>query len=130
MTQARSQVPDGGIQCGYNNSGSTIAGKLAVQRLGAGADQVQLPAAITSPTYGITMHDIPTGTRGDLQVAGLAIATSGAAITAGAELEAMTTGKVRTRTTGACIGVANTTVSGADLDVEVRLSLPSAADGT
>lgn len=130
MTQARSQVPDGGITAGYNNSGSTIAAKLGVRRNGAGADQIALAGAIGNPCIGVTMHDIPTDTRGDVQTKGLAICTSAAAITAGAALEFAASGKVQTRTTGAQCGVANTTVAAGDLDVEVWLSLPSAADGT
>lgn len=81
---------------GFNDTGSTIAKFLAV----AGCySSIVLPAAVSSPIYGITTDAIADQAYGDIQYAGVAIGTAGEAwtlsdIEAGLRLYAGTDGKL------------------------------------
>lgn len=125
MSQARQQIPDGAIIQGNNQTGADIPVALFVQRLGAAADQIQLPVDHTKTIYGLTNELIKNGYMGDLQTRGLGIATSAGVITAGDDVEALASGKCQTRTGGGVyVGTANTTTSATDQPVEVMLNLP------
>jgi len=81
-----------------------------------------LPAA-GGEVGGVVMWDVAAGAKaGVLRGAGTILPlTSGAAVTAGNEVQVDAAGKVVPFTTGRKVGKAHSTVAGADLDVVVEL---------
>jgi hypothetical protein len=80
----------------YNGTGSDIAANLVVMKDASVASGVKLPAAADSAIEGVTLRAIPTGTWGDIVVAGGSTVplTYGGAITRGLRLMPTTAGKV------------------------------------
>lgn len=127
MGQLREIVPDGSRVTAYNNSGSTIARGLGVRRSGAGDDQCALLAAATNPAWGVTVGDIPTGTRGTIQNKGRVIAVCSAAISVGAAVECGTDGKFVPHSSGTKWGIALTATTNTGDEFELDLSAAATA---
>lgn len=72
---------------------------------------------------GVAAHDIASGSLGPLHTQpGIVVpVTSGAAITAGAEVQADASGKAIPLAAGKSLGVNLATVAGADVDAEIKL---------
>lgn len=121
---------------GFNDTGSTIAKFLAV--IGC-YSSVLLPAAVSSPVYGITTDAIADQAYGDIQYSGVAIGTAGEAwslsdIEGGLRLYAGTDGKLyKFDAAGgvnqAVCGLPMTASSGADDTVEILLGVGGIGQG-
>jgi hypothetical protein len=87
------------------------------------------PPAAGGPVGGVAMYDCAINTRGGvLRGAGTMLAvTSGAAVSAGNELQVDATGAVIPYSSGRKVGIAHSTVGGAGLDVVVELYATPAA---
>lgn len=72
---------------------------------------------------GVSKYDAPINGMCGVARGGIVPVTSGAAITAGAEVQADANGKAITLAAGKSLGVAMSGVGGADLDVEVALNV-------
>lgn len=87
------------------------SGNFRVAQCGAGVKAI-----------GVAAYDQASGATVPVKAGGKIVpVTSGAAITAGAEVESNAAGKAITLATGKACGQAYSTVAGADLDVYVRL---------
>lgn len=87
----------------YNGSGSAIGAYLGVR---GSPTNIALPSGVTSPVFGFTARDIPSAERGDVQYAGVAVATAAeawdaAALLVGVRLYVDTAGKVAVWDAGA-----------------------------
>lgn len=122
MAEPTSIVPDKGIRPGYNETGVTIAKNLfVVETAGSAPDSIALGAA-GARTKGVTMEEILDEERGDVQTEGQAIVTAGAAITRGAEVATLATGKARVAITGDIVAGVARSAAAADGDLfEVEL---------
>jgi hypothetical protein len=127
MAQPTTIVGAEDIRPGYNGTGSTIGKYLAVQKAATTPDAISLAAA-GARIYGITMNDVLDTGRGDVQIAGQAIATAGAAVIVDAALMATgTAGKLITCTGGNQVVAYARSAAGADGDLfEVELAKFSA----
>lgn len=96
---------------------ATITGGQVVEVSG---DRTVAPGtAASTKAIGTAAHDAASGESLVVHIAGAVdTATSAAAITAGAEVEAAASGKLQTATTGRVLGVALTAAGGADVVVE------------
>lgn len=109
-----------------NDSGSTIAGKRCVQIVGVHANgniQVKLADA-GEKIDGVLKWDLVDdngATKGAIHSEGYLPIHSGAAVTAGAEVEVDATGRVIDLATGVAIGRACNAAGAAAADVIVRL---------
>lgn len=81
-------------------------------------------ATAAAKAFGVAEYDAASGAKvGVIGTPGRIVpVTSGAAITAGAEVEVGTAGKAITLASGKSCGKAVTTASGADVDVYVKLN--------
>jgi hypothetical protein len=118
---------DGSARPKKNANVATIAAKRIVKAT-AVADECDLAVAATDlKLVGVTTAAIPTGKYGDVQHAGKAILTSGAAVAVGDKITADAAGKGVTAapaagTNNGIVGTAVTLTSGADIDFEIELS--------
>jgi len=108
---------------GYNGTGGTLSKGTLVKLNTTGIDDEIIASTATSDAYlGILQNDLADGEYGDVQVGGIGIALSGAAVTKGSRVMFGTGAKVITCTTGLTFaGVARTTASGADEYIEVDI---------
>lgn len=121
---------------GYNGTGSTIAAYLGVK---GSPTAITLPSGVTSPVLGVTIKDIPTGERGDIQYAGVAVmlaaeAWDATALAAGVRVYVDTAGKAAIWDAGAGVnqtvyGLAITVSAGADSLVEVLIGAGGIGQG-
>jgi len=121
MTQPRQRDPK--YVPGYNGTGGTLSKGTLVKLKTSGVDDEIIAATSTSDAYlGILQHDLADGEWGDVQVGGIGVALSGAAVTKGSRVMWGTGAKVIACTTGLTFaGVARTTASGADEYIEVDI---------
>lgn len=120
----------------YNGSGSAIAAYLGVR---GSPTNIALPSGVTSPCFGVTARDIADGERGDVQYAGVAIATAAeawdaTALLAGVRVYVDTAGKMAIWDAGsgvnqAVFGLALTVSSGADALVEILIGAGGIGQG-
>lgn len=117
---------------GYNATGSTIAKFLAVK---GAYSSVSLPAAVSSPVFGFTTDSLADQTYGDIQIAGVAIATAGEALaTVGTRVYADTDGKcyawdAASGVNQSIIGTTMTVASGADDTFEILIGAGGIGQG-
>jgi CubicO group peptidase (beta-lactamase class C family) len=126
MAQPTAIVPDHGIRPGLNETGTTIAKALVVKRVaGTQADSVALPDA-GGPALGVTMQAVLDDERGDVQVEGMGIVTSGAAFARGVELTPTATGKLIAAVVNDYVfAISRSEALGADQEVEAELVGPN-----
>lgn len=121
MPEPRRIVTDGGVRCGLNLSGSTIAiARIVV--MGAADDQIAQAAAATAPYYGVTMEAIANNVTGDVQVKGKALIEAGAAVAKNVNVMSDASGRaILATSTNNVIGrtVYASTASGQLLEVEL-----------
>jgi predicted RecA/RadA family phage recombinase len=120
----------------YNGTGSTIAAYLGVR---GSPTAIALPSGVTSPCFGVTARDIPTTERGDVQYAGVAIATAAeawdaTALAAGVRVYVDTAGKMAVWDAGAGVnqsvfGLALTVSSGDGALVEILIGAGGIGQG-
>lgn len=136
--QARAIVPEGSVRPGKNNDANNdIASKRFVKLDAAnGTDAVATATAATDKILGVTMETIGKGGKvGDVQVAGRAVVTAGAAIAIGDRITAGAAGKAAVWAPGAGVnnsiaGTAMSAASGDGVDFECELMPPgSVAQG-
>lgn len=136
--QARAIVPDQAVRAGKNSDANNdIPAKRLVKLDGAnGTDAVALATAATDKLVGVTMETIGKGGKfGDVQVAGRAVVTAGAAIAIGDRITAGASGKAAVwapapGTNHSFAGTAMSAASGDGVDFEMELQPPgSVAQG-
>jgi predicted RecA/RadA family phage recombinase len=120
----------------YNGSGSAIAAYLGVR---GSPTNIALPSGVTSPCFGVTARDIAAAERGDVQYAGVAVATAAeawdaTALLAGVRVYVDTAGKMAIWDAGsgvnqAVFGLALTVSSGADALVEILIGAGGIGQG-
>ncbi len=120
----------------YNGSGSAIAAYLGVR---GSPTNIALPSGVTSPCFGVTARDIAAAERGDVQYAGVAVATAAeawdaTALLAGVRVYVDTAGKMAIWDAGsgvnqAVFGLALTLSSGADALVEILIGAGGIGQG-
>lgn len=121
---------------GYNATVSTIAAYLGVK---GSPTSITLPSGVTSPLFGVTAKDIPSGERGDVQYAGVAVCTAAeawdaTALLAGVRVYFDTAGKAAIWDAGAGVnqtvaGLALTVSSGDGALVEILLGAGGIGQG-
>lgn len=126
--QRRYGEGSGDIVSKKNNTANTIVMGSVVQ-LDTNANCVVLPTGTTAGQFGITMHDIPAGYFGDIQIRGKAIALANGVIAVGGEVMPATTGKVTAFSAGggtnaALLGKANTAAAADGDYIELELTAP------
>lgn len=111
-----------------NNSGSDIAVNTIVIITDVADHGVGLPAAATSPCYGVTLEAIADGYYGSVQTRGIATCRAhGALATRGVRLMPTTAGRVDTHTTtNSVFGILLTEASAQDDIVMVEMTGPGA----
>src|SRR5688572_19355734 len=101
------------LGAGLNNTGSDLADGVAVMidsgDPGSYPPKIKLPAATTSPVWGVTRGIIPNGEVGSVLLLGQGRVVAGGAVNPGDKLTAQTTGKV---TAAAPAGGTNTNLVG------------------
>ena len=124
MTEPTAIVPDKGIRAGLSDGGAIVTRLFVKAVAGPPKDKVALAGA-GERVMGVTMEAIADGERGDIQVEGRAVVTSGAAVADGASVASDAAGKAVTAASGNITsGTARTAVGGADLPIEIELHGP------
>jgi hypothetical protein len=114
---------------------AAVAGKRFVKVSGARTSGPGLAATAEGSVYqaaqcvagdraiGVSAWDAALNEIFTIIIGGIVPVTSGAAITAGAEVQADANGKAITLAAGKSLGVCMNTVAGADVDAEIKLAL-------
>jgi hypothetical protein len=122
MTEPTAIVPEKGIRPGFNDTGVTIATRLFVASVAGDPNEVALPGA-GARAHGVTMEAIKDQERGDVQIEGRAIVTASAAITKGANVASIATGRARLAVSNDVVAGVAQSDAGADGDfLEVELA--------
>ncbi len=127
MPQPRAIVPDKGIRPGFNVSGAEIPkGRFVTRSVPPSVrDEIEIPSGPTDVVYGATMHALPDGQRGDIQLEGRAVAEAGGAVSENTLVTTDSAGRAVTAVTGNIATGLAVTDGGSGDEIEVELAGPS-----